>query len=99
MEYRGLAQTFREWMARLHARSFVDGVQIGSAVLADPGPGTTEEKLNRAMEAYFNDPQLIMGTPPPLSAGELPTQRRGPGRPRRDGSPPNHNGKLDHDAQ
>lgn len=99
MEYRGLAQTFREWMARLHARSFIDGVQIGSAALADPGPGTTEEKLNRAMEAYFNGSQLFIGNPPPLGSGELPAQRRGPGRPRRDGSMPNTNGKMDHDTQ
>lgn len=103
MEYRGLIPTFFELMVRSHAKSFVIGAQIGATVMADETPGTIEDKLNRAMEAYF----VGGGQERPLGSaessrviGQAEPVKRGPGRPRKDQTGAGHaerNGVISHD--
>jgi len=75
-------------MVRFHARSWLMGSLVGMRALSDPGQGTLEEKLNRAMKALFNGEldSLVIDAAPPRAIEAAPAEpvRRGPGRPPKD---------------
>ncbi len=105
MEYRGFFPLCAEFMVRFHARSCLMGSLVGMRALSDPGPGTLEEKLNRAMQALFNgeldSPVIDAPTPRVIEAVPGEPVRRGPGRPPKDRThQPGHpgaNGTVRHD--
>lgn len=106
MDYRGFIPTCLEFMVRFQARSAMYGGLVGMRALSDPGPGTMEDKLNRAMEALFNgelDTTALGSSPQPrvIEAAPSEPERRKPGRPPKDRSQqngqPGTNGAVRHD--